>query len=77
MLPIDPPQTIKVYILVKRKDMYFSLSYANSDFGLHFFKNREEAEQHRTIEYLKLEFNDKEKLHVFELDFPNPAYKTT
>ena len=44
--------------------------------GYGFYLTRQEAEHSRTLEHLKAtpteSFN---KLHIFELDIPNPAYK--
>jgi hypothetical protein len=41
--------------------------------GTGFYLTQSEAEQNRTLEYLKAK--NEEQFYVFELDFPNPAYK--
>jgi len=38
------------------------------------FKSLDEAEQNRTIEILKDKTGDT-SYHIFELEFPNPAYQ--
>ena len=44
--------------------------------GYGFYLTRQEAEHSRTLEYLKATTTDSfNKLHIFELDIPNPAYK--
>ena len=44
--------------------------------GYGFYLTRQEAEHSRTLEYLKATPTDSfNKLHIFELDIPNPAYK--
>ena len=44
--------------------------------GYGFYLTRQEAEHSRTLEYLKATTTENfNKLHIFELDVPNPAYK--
>ena len=44
--------------------------------GYGFYLTRQEAEHSRTLEYLKATTTESfNKLHIFELDIPNPAYK--
>jgi hypothetical protein len=44
--------------------------------GYGFYLTRQEAEHSRTLEHLKATPTDSfNKLHIFELDIPNPAYK--
>ena len=81
MDPIKPPKTIKIYQLVRQTGMSFSssgsLSSAASSLGVGFYPNLQEAEQNRTMEVLKDTSSgiSKPKWHVFELEFPNPAYE--
>jgi hypothetical protein len=78
MKPEFPPDTIKVYQLIKRNaDMlYFSgagTAPATGSIGIGFYQTRQEAEHQRTIEVLKSKTN--EEFYVFELEIPNPIVK--
>jgi len=81
MESIKPPKTIKVYQLIKQTGMSFTAagsgSSASASLGIGFYPSLQEAEQNRTMEVLKdtTSGNNKPKWHVFELDFPNPAYE--
>ena len=80
MEPIPIPKTIKVYQLV-RMSTKTSLSFSTSGtaaagasyVGSGFYLTQSEAEQNRTLETLK--DTDGNRFYVFELEFPNPAYK--
>lgn len=80
MKPLDQPDTHKVYMLLKQTGTYLvpttSSTSASNPLGIGFFWNREEAEQHRTMEILKLPETDKSIFHVYELDIPNISKKT-
>ena len=54
---------------------YVYSSGSNVTFGPGFYTTREEAEQHRTLEILKDTNGGAHEYHVFELEFPNPAYQ--
>ena len=77
-LPI--PKTMKVYQLVKMSTKS-GLNFSNigiaatgaAYIGGGFYLTQSEAEQNRTMETLKDQ--DGNRFYVFELDFPNPAYK--
>jgi hypothetical protein len=81
MESIKPPKTIKLYQLVKQTGMSFiptgSSSSASVGLGIGFYLSLPEAEQNRTMEVLKDTTSgiNKPKWHVFELEFPNPAYE--
>ena len=72
---LKPPRTLKFYQLTKLSSssiLYIS-PVGTGTMGSGIFKTLDEAEQNRTIEILK----DKDHTgtyHVFELEFPNPAY---
>ena len=77
-LPI--PKTMKVYQLVKmtaKTGFYLSntgVAASGAGFvGTGFYLSQDEAEHNRTLEMLK--DTDGNKFFVFELEFPNPAYK--
>ena len=76
MESLKPPRTLKFYQLTKlsiRGILYIS-PVGTGTIGSGIFKTLDEAEQNRTIEILK----DKDHTgtyHVFELEFPNPAYQ--
>ena len=77
-LPI--PKTIKVYQLVKLSTKNgFNLcpvgmaSSGSNYIGAGMYLAQSEAEQNRTLETLK--DTDGSQFFVFELEFPNPAYK--
>jgi hypothetical protein len=77
---IPVPEFIKVYQLI-RMTTNLSLNFSNVGqsstgagyIGLGFYLTQSEAEQNRTLEYLKAK--GEEQFYVFELEFPNPAYK--
>ena len=78
MKPEFPPETLKVYQLIKRTGMYFSYaggSSANNSIGLGFYSTREEAEYNRTVEVLRTSPEHPEEFFVFELEIPNPVLK--
>jgi len=76
--PLEQPDTQKVYMLLKQTGAYFSTSssIAGTSLGVGFFWTQAEAEQHRTMEILKLSSTDNSVFHVFELEVPNLAKKT-
>jgi len=76
--PLEQPDTQKVYMLLKQTGAYFipSSSSVGSSLGVGFFWTQLEAEQHRTMEILKLTATDISIFHVFELEVPNIAKKT-
>jgi hypothetical protein len=78
-LPI--PKTLKVYQLLKMTGAYISgvsASTPNSlSMGIGFYLSLQEAEHMRTLEILKdttAAGLTKPTWHIFELEFPNPAY---
>lgn len=82
MEPIKPPKTIKIYQLIRQTGMSFtsagsSSSSITASLGIGFYLSLQEAEQNRTMEVLKDTSTgiNKPKWHVFELEFPNPAYE--
>lgn len=77
MRPELPPDTLKVYSLIKRTDMMFSYtgSASTQNVGYGFYLTREEAEHNRTLEVLRLKADDKSEFYVFELEIPNPIVK--
>jgi hypothetical protein len=81
MEPIKPPKTIKLYQLVKQTGMSFNASGSSSStsasLGIGFYPSLSEAEHNRTMEVLKdtTTGGNKPRWHVFELEFPNPAYQ--
>ena len=77
MQGLPPPKTIKVYQLLKmsaKSGLYISLCGTGS-LGMGMFMTLLEAEHARTIEILRDTDGDYNSYHIFELDFPNPAYK--
>ena len=81
MESIKPPKTIKIYQLVRQIGISFTnaggSSSASASLGIGFYPSLQEAEQNRTMEVLKDTSSgiNKPKWHVFELEFPNPAYE--
>lgn len=80
MEPLPIPKTIKVYQLVRMSTktiLTFSTtgiaSAGASYIGSGFYLTQSEAEQNCTLETLK--DTDGNKFYVFELEFPNPAYR--
>ena len=77
MEPIAPPQTIKIYQLLKQSGAYLMSTGTSGpiSWGLGFYTTLQEAEHNRTMELLKNTDSAKPQYHIFELDLPNPAYK--
>ena len=76
MQPIPVPKTIKVYQLIRQSGMSFvPAGSATTGMSAGFYITQEEAEHNRTLETLKDTSPTAAKFHVFELEFPNPAYK--
>lgn len=78
MKPEFPPETVKIYQLVKRNadSMYFSntgMTSGMNSIGIGFYITRDEAEHQRTLEVLKSKTED--EFYVFELEIPNPIVK--
>ena len=77
MQGLPPPKTIKVYHLLKmstKSGLYISACGSASS-GMGMYMTLQEAEHTRTLEILKDPDGGSNSYHIFELDFPNPAYK--
>lgn len=77
MEPIRAPKTIKVYTLIRQNGLSFSTAanIASTNMGSGFFPTLQEAEHYRTLEVLKVDNGSQQKLHIYELEVPNPAYE--
>lgn len=78
MKPEFPPETFKIYQLIKRSaDMLYFSNVNNSaitpSLGVGFYQTRQEAEHQRTLEVLKCKTS--EEFYIFELEIPNPIVK--
>ena len=78
MKPEFPPETIKIYQLIKRnaEQLYFTntgMASGMNSIGIGFYLTRDEAEHQRTLEVLKSKTD--EDFYVFELEIPNPILK--
>lgn len=80
MKSIEPPETIKVYQLLKMTGTYLSgvsppiPTSMSTNMGIGFYLTLEEAEHIRTLEILKdTTTGMKPTWHIFELEFPNPV----
>jgi hypothetical protein len=78
--PLPVPERLKIYMLLQQNGMNFATTgstVSGSNYiGYGFYLTRQEAEHSRTLEHLKATPTDSfNKLHIFELDIPNPAYK--
>lgn len=77
MESIKPPRCLKFYFLVRMTtNNALTLSpvafSSGVSMGMGFFRSLEEAEYNRTIESLRETGGS--TFHIFELEFPNPAY---
>lgn len=76
---IPQPKTVKVFQLIKMAGMSFSLinSSSSNSIGVGFYHTLQEAEHNRSMEILKdtTSSGAKPTWHIFELEFPNAAYK--
>lgn len=83
MEPIKPPKTMKVYSLLKmatKTGLNIGTCGAapagtTSYIGSGMYLTLAEAEQNRTLETLKDTDGAYNSYHIFELEFPNPAYR--
>lgn len=80
MKPIEPPEFVKFYVLIQQSStsLYFSTTgvpNSNISHGSGFYASLDEAEKARTVAILGDKSDN--KFHIFELEFPNPAYKKT
>jgi len=78
--PLPVPDRLKIYMLLCQNGMNFaptgSTVSGSNYIGYGFYLTRQEAEHSRTLEHLKATTTESfNKLHIFELDIPNPAYK--
>lgn len=78
MKPEFPPETLKIYQLVKRNadTLYFTgagVGPTQGNIGIGFYTTRQEAEHQRTLEVLKCKTAD--EFYIFELEIPNPILK--
>jgi phosphoribosylaminoimidazole (AIR) synthetase len=78
MEPIKPPDTFKIYTLIRQTGamMSYTAYSGTHNIGSGFFTTLQEAEYHRTLETLRetTVAGPKTVFHVFELDVPNPIY---
>ena len=82
MESIKPPKTLKYYQLLKMSTkaglsiLACGTTPAGSSgyIGTGMYTTLQEAEHNRTLEILKDTDSGYNSYHVFELEFPNPAY---
>lgn len=80
---IKQPKTLKFYQLLRVSTKAgLNISYcgtspttASGYVGLGFYTTLQEAEHNRTLEVLRDTDGAYNSYHVFELEFPNPAYR--
>ncbi len=77
MEPIKAPKTIRVFQLIRQTGLSFNYVGGGSGvLGLGFYATLQEAEHNRTLEVIRdVSTGTKPKIHVFELEVPNPAYE--
>ena len=79
MESLKPPKNLKFYQLMKmttKSGLYFSTVGGSTPMtGPGIFHTIQEAEHHRTLEILKDIDGASNSYHIFELEFPNPAYR--
>jgi hypothetical protein len=79
MESLKPPRTLRFYQLIKfstKSGMSLNLTgmqSPNGYLGAGIYRTQEKAEHNRTLEILK--DSEDATFHVFELEFPNPAYR--
>jgi hypothetical protein len=80
MESIKPPKTLKFYSLMRMSttstgyNISMTATSTSNNIGSGLFHTLQEAEHYRTMEILK-DVTNTSSFHIFELDFPNPAYK--
>ena len=79
MESLKPPRTLKFYQLINmsaKSGLYFStVAGSSSLLGTGIHHTLHEAEHQRTLEILKDLDGVANSYHIFELEFPNPAYR--
>lgn len=82
MEPIRPPKTVKYYQLLRvstKSGLNItscgSTASGNNYVGIGMYHTLQDAEHNRTMETLKDTDSAYNTYHVFELEFPNPAYR--
>ena len=83
MESIKPPRTMRVYQLLKmatKTSLNISAcgtipAGSTNYMGTGMYATLQEAEHNRTLEILKDTDGAHNTYHVFELEFPNPAYR--
>lgn len=82
MEPIKPPKTLKYYQLLRMSTKSGlnitscgSTASGNNYVGIGMYLTQQDAEHNRTMETLKDTDAAHNTYHVFELEFPNPAYR--
>jgi hypothetical protein len=77
--PLEQPDTHTVYMLLKQTGTYLtpvsSSTSITNNIGVGFFWTKEEAEQHRTMEILRLTSTDDSNLLIYAFEIPNVAKK--
>ena len=82
MEPIKPPKALKYYQLLRMSTKSGlnitscgSTASGNNYVGVGMYLTLQDAEHNRTMETLKDTDSAYNTYHIFELEFPNPAYK--
>lgn len=82
MEPIKPPHTVKYYQLLRMSTKSGlnitscgSTASGNNYVGIGMYLTLQDAEHNRTMETLKDAEGAYNTYHIFELEFPNPAYR--
>jgi hypothetical protein len=80
MRPLDAPEYLTIYMLLQQSasSMYFMATGTPStpSMGSGMYATRDQAEQARTVALLSEKNTPPNLYHVFELEVPNPAYKS-
>ena len=82
MKPLDAPEYLAFYVLIQQSSTSLYMTTTGTavtpgapSYGSGFYATRDDAEKART--YAILNDKNNNNYHIFELEFPNPAYQKT
>lgn len=80
MKSLDAPEHLIFYVLISQSStsLYFNptgTGQSGVSYGTGFYGSRDDAEKARTLAVLGDKNTPPYQYHIFELQFPNPAYQ--
>ena len=80
MKPLEAPEFTRMFVLIQQSSttFYFNTtgtSVGQISYGSGFYTSRDDAEKARTLAVLSDKNDPPYQYHIFELEFPNPAFR--